>query len=287
VGRFNKHVIVAGSARSGTSWLSETMAQQFRYRMLFEPEHEFNTGKGQLLCDKWITTTSATKKVKNYLTNVFLNRVNCDWIAQNSNRKYNRHLWPFIPKKFIIKFVRCNLSAAYMNTTFQIPTIHMLRNPYDVIASQQKVKFQWLYELSHFQKQPDLVALLLDRFSVKISDLESYSEVELLALRWCIENVLPLEVFEIPTHQFEVVRYEYLIEDVQHYIDLCKRFDVVPAEDIATKYRRPSSKTHPTQHTLDATQSSAKFDVIQLQQINKILQLFKTKLYPIQVPKLS
>jgi hypothetical protein len=33
---FNKHTIVVGSARSGTSWLSENMAKVLRYRMLFK-----------------------------------------------------------------------------------------------------------------------------------------------------------------------------------------------------------------------------------------------------------
>ena len=35
---YNKHIIIAGSARSGTSWLAEIIALQFRYRLLFEPE---------------------------------------------------------------------------------------------------------------------------------------------------------------------------------------------------------------------------------------------------------
>lgn len=54
MGRYNKHIIITGSARSGTSWLSEIIARQFRYRMLFEPDHEFNTTKGILIADQWL-----------------------------------------------------------------------------------------------------------------------------------------------------------------------------------------------------------------------------------------
>lgn len=39
--KYNNHLVVLGSARSGTSWLSELIAQQHRYRMLFELEIEF------------------------------------------------------------------------------------------------------------------------------------------------------------------------------------------------------------------------------------------------------
>src|SRR5690606_27664684 len=159
VGKFNKHVIVVGSARSGTSWLSETLAQPFRYRMLFEPDQETRTKRGHLLCDTWLTSKADSSEAYTYLKTVFKNRVDCDWIAQNSNRKFKRHLWPFVPKKFIIKFVRCNLSAHYINAEFDIPLIHIIRNPYDTIRSQQQVKFPWLYDLSHFAKQEKLVKL--------------------------------------------------------------------------------------------------------------------------------
>ena len=123
---FNKHIIIIGSARSGTSWLAETMAQPYRYRMLFEPEHETQTKKGYLLCDKWIEHSSNFELAHAYIKKIFANRVDCNWIAQNSNRRLKMHLWPCIPKKFIIKFVRCNLSAAYMNSTFNVPVIHVL-----------------------------------------------------------------------------------------------------------------------------------------------------------------
>src|SRR5690554_2517705 len=109
--RFNKHIVIVGSARSGTSWLSEVIARQFRYRMLFEPEHEFNTEKGKIICDQWLNKQNDSLEAHKYLIKVFQNRVDSDWIGQISNRKYKMHLWPFIPEKYIIKFVRANLSA--------------------------------------------------------------------------------------------------------------------------------------------------------------------------------
>ena len=60
--KFNKHIIVVGTARSGTSWLSETMAQKHRYRMLFEPEHQTRTKKGYLICDQWIDSKTKNQE---------------------------------------------------------------------------------------------------------------------------------------------------------------------------------------------------------------------------------
>ena len=278
--KYNKHIIVVGSARSGTSWLSETMAQQFRYRMLFEPEHPKNTKKGYLLADQWIKSKKGNQEVISYLKKVVANKVDCNWIAQNSNRKYKMHLWPFLPKKYIIKFVRCNLSAKFMNETLQIPLVHILRNPYDVLHSQQRVKFPWLYDLSVFQSQRELKALLLKTYNLDITAIDNYSELEVLTLRWCIENVLPLELFEPYQGKNYIVKHEDLRSDMNLYLQLCKDLDIIPVHDIQEKYKKASSKTHPKSNVRNDLNKAVKFSKEEYFQINTILDIFQTQLYP-------
>ena len=277
--KFNKHIVIVGTARSGTSWLSETMASQHRYRMLFEPEHETQTKKGHLLCDKWITSQNASKDVKRYLEQVFSNRIDCDWIAQNSNRKFKRHLWPFIPKKFIIKFVRASLMAQFINETYRIPVIHLIRNPYDVLKSQQKVKFPWLYDLSHFAHQESLVTLIKDTYNIDITKFEDLSDLEKLSLRWCIENVLPLEQFESYIKYVKVIRYEELFSDIEVFYSLCNEFNLEPISNLEDFYNKPSSKTHPDSNVLKQNNKPVVWSEEELMKINKILDAFKTKLY--------
>jgi hypothetical protein len=277
--KFNKHVIVVGSARSGTSWLSETLAQPYRYRMLFEPEQETRTKLGRLLCDRWLTSKADSEEAYEYLTKVFKNRVDCDWIAQNSNRKFKRHLWPFLPKRFIIKFVRCNLSAHYMHAVFGIPLIHIIRNPYDVIRSQQQVKFPWLYDLSHFAKQEKLVKRIQDLFNYDITQFKSLSDVEILALRWCIENVIPLKVLEPYSEQASVVRYEDLSSNIELFNELCDTYKLEPVSNLQHYFKQPSSKTHPEGSIYKKDKDTNKLSVNALLAINKILDVFKTKLY--------
>ncbi|WP_435412197.1 sulfotransferase domain-containing protein [Psychroserpens mesophilus] len=277
--KFKKHIVIVGTARSGTSWLSETMASQHRYRMLFEPEHDTQTKRGHLLCDKWITTKTASKEVKRYLEQVFSNRVDCDWIAQNSNRKYKRHLWPFIPKKFVIKFVRASLMAQFINETYQIPVIHLIRNPYDVLKSQQKVKFPWLYDLSYFANQQSLVSVIKEEFNFDITRYEDLSDLEKLTLRWCIENVLPLERFESYNDHVKVVRYEELFSDIQVFYSLCEAFNLEPISNLEDSYSKPSSKTHPDSNVLKQQKKPVAWSEDELKKINNILDAFKTQLY--------
>ncbi|WP_324310703.1 sulfotransferase family protein [Xanthomarina sp.] len=279
--RFNKHIIIVDSARSGTSWLSEVIARQHRYRMLFEPEHEFNTKKGTLLCDKWLESKDDPIEAHRYLTKVFQNRVDCDWIAQNSNRKFKRHLWPFIPKRFIIKFVRANLSAKYMNETFKIPVIHIIRNPYDVLSSQQRVKFPWLYNLDHFKSQNDLVAMVKEQFNFDLlKDTEDMTPLEVLIVRWCLENVLPLQVLEPYQYKHRVLKHEDLRSDIQVFLNLCKEFNLEPLSNIEKEYARPSSKTHPKSKIINKNAEMRKFDFKELFSINRLLDIFDCKLYP-------
>ncbi|WP_203459570.1 sulfotransferase family protein [Lacinutrix sp. WUR7] len=277
--RFKKHVIVVGSARSGTSWLSETLAQPLRYRMLFEPEQESQTKHGHLLCDKWLTEKQDSFEAFKYLTNVFKNSVDCDWIAQNSNRKFKRHLWPFVAKKYIIKFVRCNLAAHYMHAEFGIPVIHIIRNPYDVIRSQQQVRFPWLYDLTHFVEQEKLVQLIQEVYQYDITQYKNLSEVAILTLRWCIENVIPLEVFTPYSGKATVVRYEELSKNIDMFYELCTTYHLEPVPNLQKYFKQPSSKTHPEGaiYNKDAKKNALPEEV--LLEINQILDVFKLTLY--------
>ncbi len=277
--RLNKHIIIVGTARSGTSWLSETLADQNRYRLLFEPEQKTRTKRGYLLCDQWLEEDKVSLEAEKYLKLVFKNRVDCDWIAQNSNRKLKRHLWPFIPKKFIIKFVRCNLSANYMNKKFHIPVIHVIRNPYEVLSSQMRVNFIWLNDLSLFVEQDSLVKLIWDNYQLDLKNINDYSHLELLTLRWCIENVIPLELLSEKDSRYQMLRYEDLIEDIDFFKALCKRNNLEPVSNLKDIYERPSSKAHAKGSVNMNASTKSLFSSKELVQINGILDIFGSSFY--------
>ncbi|MAZ72119.1 MAG: sulfotransferase family protein [Flavobacteriaceae bacterium] len=279
---FNKHIIIVGSARSGTSWLAETIAKQHRYRSLFEPEHEFNTSKGHLLCDRLVTQKEDFEAGHAYLKKVFANRVDNNWIAQNSNRKWKRHLWPLIPKKFIIKFVRCNLAAHYMNQIFGIPVVHIIRNPYEVLHSQQRVNFPWLYDLRRFANDKKLVAVLQKEFNFQFKPLENYTEIEKLALRWSIENVVPVTIQQTENLNYRIIKHEDLRNNLELFLELCKDFNLKPLPNIAEEYKKPSSKTHPKSVIRDEEAVFKKFSSEELSAINRILDTFAVTMYPRQ-----
>lgn len=273
---FNKHVIVVGSARSATSWLAELLARPYRYRLLFEPEHEFQTTKGHLLVDKWIQNSDEAGEGHLYLRKVFQNKVDNDWIAQHSNRKWKRHLWPWIPKRFVIKFVRCNLAAAYMNEAFGIPVIHVIRDPYEVIASQQRVRFPWLFDLSHFEDQKELVDRIKKEFGYDISNWRKQSSEEILALRWCLENCIPLSEGRIQKlKNYKIVSHQQLRANPNLFREITKEISFETIDDLESRYVKPSSKAH----SKGLTGNHDKEEVVKLRENESVSNILNTFRY--------
>lgn len=279
--KFENHIIIVGSARSGTSWLCELLARPHRYRLLFEPEHEFNTKDGHLLCDRWIEDTVDAGESYTYLKRVFSNKVDNDWIAQHSNRKWKRHLWPFIPKKFVIKFVRCNLAASYINQDFNIPVIHIIRNPYDVIESQQRVKFPWLYDLSRFEKQDRLSDLVKRNYNFDFKEIKSFSEIEKLTFRWCLENVVALDLYRIKKDNFKLIKFEDLRSDQELFLKICKEFNLQPYFQLEAVYGAPSSKSHRQGLKGEGPKNCSLSDE-EINSIGEVLRTFRQEFYPIK-----
>lgn len=279
--RFNKHIIVVGSARSGTSWLCELLARPHRYRLLYEPEHEFNTRNGHLLCDKWIDGEEDRKKENGYLKRIFQNRVDNNWIAQHSNRKWKRHLWPLVPKMYVIKFVRCNLAADYVAQTFQIPVLHIIRNPYDVIESQLRVRFPWLYDLSRFQTQIRLVDLVRDRYDFDLENVHILDDIEKLAVRWCLENIVALEIQKHNSIRYKIVKFEEMRNNKDEYVQICNEFSLQRVSNIDVIYDKPSSKSH-SRGLKGNKPKICTLEEEELKKIGVILQKFGLERYPIR-----
>lgn len=154
-------------------------------------------------------------------------------------------MWPFIPKKFIIKFVRFNLSGHFLYREYQIPVAHIIRNPFDVIKSQKRVSFPWLYDFSYFLKQAHLVKLVKEKFDYELKQIDQKSDTEKLEVRWCLENVIPLEVDEIPSKNYHVIKHEDLRQNINIYKNLCADLNLEVVINLENEYKKPSSKAHP------------------------------------------
>lgn len=93
--------------------------------------------------------------------------------------------------------------------------------------------------------------LVKEKFIFDITNIDSLLPLEKLPIRWCLENVLPLQVFKPMQYNQRIVRHEDLRNDINIFLDLCKEFNLVPINDINNEYKNLSSKTHPQSSIVD------------------------------------
>lgn len=270
-------VLVFGSGRSGTSWLCETMARPKGYRLLFEPEHEDHVPEGRVLTDQLLIPGNSFPDADKFLHKLYRNRIDNDWIAQHSFRKYKVHLWPFLVKKKIVKFVRCNLGMHYISEKFDGHIVYIQRNPYSTLYSQNRVKFPWLYDLSRFRQQPELCGALMEFYHFDITDAK-YTALQKLAIRWSIENIFPFRYFKSSPlmQRIIVLNYEELINNVERYENLLQQTGLQKPANLLELMQKPSSKTHPMSGILNSEGIDYKnlFSENDLEEIDGILKTF-------------
>ena len=166
-----------------------------------------------------------------------------------------------------------------MSEKFRVPLIHIIRNPYDVVHSQQRVKFPWLLNLNYFREQEELVQIIYSNFKFDLRKNSNLSELELLITRWCIENVIPIEILGSYAHSAKVIKLEELRNDMMQYVSLCNLFNLQPVENLSEIFSKPSTKTHPRSEIYGGG-LGRKFSDTDFQKINRVLDIFQCELYP-------
>ena len=150
-----------------------------------------------------------------------------------------------------------------------------------MISSQKRVNFPWLYDFSFFLQQDKLVSFVEKEFGYDLNAINEKSKTEKLAVRWCIENVIPLQYQRIPRKDFHIIKYEDLCNNIDLYKNLCSdlNFGVLPGID--EEFKKPSTKTH-LKSTIRGNQDKRKFISNEEEKlIIKILKQFKQNLYNI------
>src|SRR5690606_33767401 len=132
-----------------------------------------------------------------------------------------------------------------------------------------------------FKNQNDLVAMVKEQFNFDLlKDTEDMTPLEMLTVRWCLENVLPLQVLEPYQYKHRVLKHEDLRSDIQVFLNLCKEFNLEPLSNIDKEYARPSSKTHSKSNIINKNAEIEKFTSKDLFSINRLLEVFGCALYP-------
>lgn len=191
-------VFLAGSGRSGTTWLSEIINYGGEYRYIFEPFHPDKVD----LCKnfrrkQYLRPDDRREEYLGPARTILSGGLRNAW-TDRFNRKH-------VVRRRLIKDIRANLLLGWMRANFpEMPQILLLRHPCAVTNS--RLNLGWRDILDDTMEQKDLVKDFLQPFEEEIRAAETPFERSVFL--WCIENYVPLR--QLGSDSIHVTFYELL-----------------------------------------------------------------------------
>jgi hypothetical protein len=232
-GDYRRTVIVAGTGRSGTTWVEEVINSRNDFRIMFEP---FHSKKVELLKNwnfrQYLRSNDRRDQFLMPATRILSGRIRNEWID-----KYNQK---FFSSKRLIKDIRAQLFLHWIKHNFpEIPIILLLRHPCAVANS--KFQLKWDTHLDDFLKQEDLMDDFLNPFRNEMENAGNPFDRHIFM--WCVENYIPLRQFK--ENEILVIFYENFCINPQQEIETVMRFigDTFSPE-MLDKVTKPSVQSH-------------------------------------------
>lgn len=185
-GDHRNSVFLAGSGRSGTTWLSELINHRGRYRYVFEPFNPKNVSDFRHFRSKqYLRPDDRREEFLGPARRVLTGEIRDPWTD-----RFNR---TFVARRRLIKDIRANLLLGWMRANFPgMPIILLLRHPCAVVDS--RLALGWKDNLSETMEQVDLVEDFLLPMETEIRAAGDDFERHLFL--WCIDNYVPMKQFE-------------------------------------------------------------------------------------------
>lgn len=223
-------IFLAGTGRSGTTWISSIINYNNEYRYIFEPFYSdrVSTVKN-FRYRQYLRPDNQAKEFILPTKQILSGKVRSNWTD-----RYNKR---FISNKRLIKDIRANLLLSWIHNNFpSVPIILLLRHPCAVVNSH--LKLGWDNHIEELLEQAELIEDFLHPFKQNI--LEAQTDFEQQIFLWCIENYVPLKQFK--KGEIHLAFYENFCECPREEIErlfsfLGKKFD----ESIFLNLKKPSS----------------------------------------------
>jgi hypothetical protein len=184
-GDHRSSVFLAGSGRSGTTWLSEIINHRRGYRYVFEPFNPREVGPfGHFRTKQYLRPDDQREKFLKPARLALTGGLRDPWTDRFNGR--------IVARRRLIKDIRANLLLGWMRAHFPgMPIILLLRHPCAVVAS--RLALGWRDNLSETMEQRELVEDFLLPMEAEIRAANDDFERHLFL--WCIDNYVPLKQF--------------------------------------------------------------------------------------------
>jgi len=182
---YRRSVVIAGTGRSGTTWLANIVNYANTHRFMFEPFHPERVDVvSHFRYRQYLRYDNCERAFIEPARIILSGRIKNDWIDK-LNRKS-------ISRSRLIKDIRINLLLKWIKTHFpEVPVILLLRHPCAVANS--KLQLNWDSPIEEYLTQEELTEDFLAPFRDKIEGARDIFEKHVFL--WCIENYVPLRQF--------------------------------------------------------------------------------------------
>lgn len=224
-------VFIAGSGRSGTTWLQELINHRRDHRIIFEPyARSVVPFCAHFRRRQYIRVTDDSAEYLDPTAKILSGDFRNDWTDQYNERK--------VYKRRLVKDIRGNLLLYWLHKRYpSIPIVYIMRHPCAVMASQ--LRMGWHLDTADLLEQEELVEDFLGPLADFIA--RAPTRLDHLALIWCIENYVPLSQFR-PGEMLPVF-YEELLQHPAREIERIFGFLGRPVESSAfEQFKRPSAE---------------------------------------------
>ena len=230
--------LIAGSGRSGTTWVLDAIAEANGLRPVFEPLHPDSSGISRELCYAYLTRESENTELTSLFMSIVNNSFRSVWTSYRIRpvrlRLTRKHLhspgelkslmrsWHSLARRFwsyrqrergdsvLVKCIRANLMLDWLHENFKPRIVLLMRHPCAVVESQMRFQEHWdpCWLLAKYRKDEALMEGPL-RGRVDLLNKE-LTKAQALAAIWCIENLVPAS--QAAANGYTVAFYEELLE---------------------------------------------------------------------------
>jgi hypothetical protein len=260
-----RSILVAGTGRSGTTWLADLIASQIPCRIMFEPFNPvYVPGYRDFHYFQYMRPGRDDRSLYTFACNVFTGKIRNRWIDHQNEK-------PF-PKYRLIKEIRANLSLKWLHDHFPtVPILFIIRHPCAVVQSRMELEWATDTDIEPFLLQPDLVSdHLIDHLDLI---RRSSSQEEKHAIIWSVSNLVPLAQFN--PGELKIVYYENLC--TQPEAELPEIFETIGQRyesGVVTQSNRPSMTTRPTSAVVTGNNRIARWsNSLSSRQIDRVLKI--------------
>lgn len=232
------------------------------YRPIFEPLHPYNVPSAEPFYDFYLSDSDDNPALERFFRDVFFGTPAEGWMrwmtlrtARNESvfrllaRSVYHYRWykPFARKR-VVKIINGNLLLRWLAARLDPAIVFLIRHPCAVISSQRKMG--WALDLERFLGQPRLV----QEFLAPHVDLikAAATPLEKLTVRWCIENVVPLQQMREGTLRNRPFYFEDLVRQPERTLDAILRHMSLPENEVARFIDKMKQRMPPHPDTLNA-----------------------------------